>query len=851
LIWQGRTIWLPGEEEGGGAFVYLRRRFRLGDRPRVASAFAASSVPYRLCVNGVAVGRGPAVAPPGVRYFEPYDIAPRLQRGLNVIAVLCRATPAAAAASLPGFQFQAAIERQGDAPIQILSDETWCARRQPLSVGAIQREWWSIADDLAGWQQLDYDDRAWFPAETLVVEPPAPRSRPIPPPIEECLLPVQSWSETSAREPRLAALEEPALSSAGAKGATRVLFPYTDPAGGSAEASPPRSPTPSPAALSRVDGWITLEPGERRVFDFGRHVSGHPHLRLLHAQDGVLETSYGAWVDSEGRLRAGETGGPDDWELARVEAPQELETFEPRSFRYLQVTLRDGSASVELDGVGLQQARYPWACRGRFECSDEPLTRIWALGCETLATGVRDSFVAPAGVPGPAWLGEARVQALVDYAAFGDGRLACKLLTETVTGWETQPLVLDEVASWLFLLWEHFLQTGDRTLLQRLYPAVRARVSLLNEHLDESGLLSVDHGRSGRAVVWVDDVALDRRGAVTAANAFYHRALLTAARIAASMADVPAQHEYEHRARALRNAANWRLWSLSDQAYADCHTRTGIGRRISAETNWLALAFGLAEPERASTLSRWLDRWAEWRPEPSPFFQTYALEALYALGAHTAATDRIRRLWDRFLAAGATTCWQGWPAWGEGERERGREGERDHVGVRSAVSRGPGSLPQSRSPSLPHSLSRPPAAPPNGAACWPPAAAPTSFLTRETLGVRPLAPGWVRARLRPVLGPLEWVRGVAPTPRGDMAVECRRRGERAVDLVASIPDGMRVEVGLADVRERDIVEWEGHVIWPGAQIHRGLDLEHLPRWTRDGWTWLVTGPREVRLRVRD
>jgi hypothetical protein len=62
---------------------------------------------------------------------------------------------------------------------------------------------------------------------------------------------------------------------------------------------------------------------------------------------------------------------------------------------------------------------------------------------------------------------------------------------------------------------------------------------------------------------------------------------------------------------------------------------------------------------------------------------------------------------------------------------------------------------------------------------------------------------------------------------------------------------MRAEIGLADLRENDVVEWEGRVIWPVAQTHRGLELEHLPQWSRGRWTWTVSGPRELRLRVRD
>jgi hypothetical protein len=76
VIWKARSIWLAGDEEDGPAFVYLRRRFHLGDQPRVAPAFVASPVPFRLFTNGALVARGPTSAPPGLRYFDAYDLAP-------------------------------------------------------------------------------------------------------------------------------------------------------------------------------------------------------------------------------------------------------------------------------------------------------------------------------------------------------------------------------------------------------------------------------------------------------------------------------------------------------------------------------------------------------------------------------------------------------------------------------------------------------------------------------------------------------------------------------------------------------------------------------------------------------
>jgi hypothetical protein len=405
-------------------------------------------------------------------------------------------------------------------------------------------------------------------------------------------------------------------------------------------------------------------------------------------------------------------------------------------------------------------------------------------------------------------LGEARVQALVAYSAFGDSRLVSKAILESAADDDAATLILDEEAAWILLVWEYYMHTGDRRLLQQLYPRVRACLSRLRGALNEHGVLSLDVVEGRAAAVFVDEVELDRRGEVTSANAFYHRALLTAARIAGSVADLPARREFEHRALALRNAINWRMWSRSDAAYADCRTRAGLGRRMSDETNWLAIAFGIADPERAQAIRARLDGREGVGSEPSPFFQCYVLEALYTLGDDAAAIERIRRLWGGMLGAGADAWWQHWPQRPE-----------------------PGSVPP-------------------GSLCWAPAASPTHFLTTEVAGMRPTAAGWRRARVQPSLGGLEWLRGTAPTPLGDLVVESRRHGDRAVDLQVSIPAGMRAELGLAEISPEDVVEWEGRIIWPTAQAHRGLALESPPQWTQGRWSWLVAGPREIRLRLR-
>ena len=74
------------------------------------------------------------------------------------------------------------------------------------------------------------------------------------------------------------------------------------------------------------------------------------------------------------------------------------------------------------------------------------------------------------------------------------------------------------------------------------------------------------------------------------------------------------------------------------------------------------------------------------------------------------------------------------------------------------------------------------------------------------LGIRPAAPGFRSVTIAPQLGPLTWLRGELPHPRGTLAAELAVEGERLTGTIA-LPRGVT-----------------GVVTWRGAhqQLNEGV-----------------------------
>jgi hypothetical protein len=70
---------------------------------------------------------------------------------------------------------------------------------------------------------------------------------------------------------------------------------------------------------------------------------------------------------------------------------------------------------------------------------------------------------------------------------------------------------------------------------------------------------------------------------------------------------------------------------------------------------------------------------------------------------------------------------------------------------------------------------------------------PVYLLPQLVLGVAPVVAGWKRVRISPLVGALEFGRGVVPSPMGLIRVEWEKVGEDQLAMRVELPEGMGAE----------------------------------------------------------
>jgi hypothetical protein len=398
-----------------------------------------------------------------------------------------------------------------------------------------------------------------------------------------------------------------------------------------------------------------------------------------------------------------------------------------------------------------------------FECSDPLLNQIWEVCVRTARLCAEDTFVDCPTYEQTFWVGDARNEALVLGAAFGDWSLArrCWLLaaeslqqgdfvmSHVPSGW---PMI---IPAWSFLwamgCWEYYEATLDRSFLQEIAPALRRQLDSVEHHLDARALFSIE---AWNLCEWS---GMDQPGiGVVTHNQGWTALALRATENAFRELGEDALAE---RAASIRSciatAVNAHLWSESRQAYSDCekHDTGLLSDTYSVQTQVVLYLAGLVPAERQPRVESLIAGTAPDATElvqvGTPFFLFFVFEALERMGRYDLILQRIRETWGMMLERGATTCWELLPGFMPGGRW-----------TRSYC----------------HAWS----------------AGPAYFLSRLVLGLSPEDRGHRRFRFAPAdSSGVEWARGEVPTPHGAVRVEWVREGaDRRVRIES--PAGVEV-----------------------------------------------------------
>jgi hypothetical protein len=496
----------------------------------------------------------------------------------------------------------------------------------------------------------------------------------------------------------------------------------------------------------------------------------------------------------------------------------------------MQVTFRNITRPIKVDAIALNFTSYPVEKRGRFESSDERLNLIWETGAYTLQMCMTDGYVDCPSREQRQWVGDAYVEAMINYAAFGDPRLTAKLLRQTAQSQQSDGMtmmyapgdhdvlattIVDYSLSWILTAFEYYQHTGDASLIKEIYPHVRLAMGWFERHLDENGLL-------GRVPGWVfiDWANVDKRGQITALNALLFKALNDAAELAQVSGVTIDSVQYRRLAERIKQSLNDRMWDAQRGVYVDCYVENAACRRVSQQSNAVMILFDIAPRDRWDRMINYITDSKRVRVRQTilsgevisggtfdeetdvvmaqPFFSYFLHRALGKVGATQKLLTRIQERWGAMLDAGATTWWEEW-------------------------------------------IQRP-----GSSECHAWSSSPTFDLSTEVLGVRPLTPGFSTFAVEPQTVGLTFAKGVFPTVKGDIAVDWSKKAG-SFDLNVIVPAGTKATVAVPFVRTSR-VRVNGSLVWNGSAWQKNLVGVTAAVW--DGRAIRLTLARSGQFRVQ-
>ncbi len=462
------------------------------------------------------------------------------------------------------------------------------------------------------------------------------------------------------------------------------------------------------------------------------------------------------------------------------------------------VTFRVLRGRVTLHGLGAVERRYPFRRAGSFRCNDEFLNRLWEMAIRTAEVNAVDGYID--GSEGGEWV-TGHIDYPVTEVAFaaddGDGRplysdmrlLANQLSRMSLsqesdhllrawhpTDWNLGPrdmergihnFIEDSSCCWVSLLRRVYEGTGDRALVDRLWPVLERLVAWFLARRTERGLV-----RAREFYLHFDNPIAYHECEGATLNAMAYAMLRDAAGLAASTGRRSQAARWGGAARDLAAAFNRYLWDPKAGAYL-AGLKEGEKKLL---TRWpdpsfdryyaaidqsspafpptpqaavMALVSGLVPPDRLVAVRRTL---MERHPEfISPVSYLFAFDAMYEMDTDAAdleALQTMRRRW-------ATMVGRSMP---------GTLGEQ--FGDESYYCHDFGPIP-------------------------------AAYLATRVLGVRRVGPiSRKRVLIEPRLADLRQAEGVVCTRHGPVAVSWERTLSGGLRFKVNVPEGVTAELAL-------------------------------------------------------
>jgi len=528
---------------------------------------------------------------------------------------------------------------------------------------------------------------------------------------------------------------------------TRVV--WTSDQGVENSANLPR-PHSGQAVLSEPVPPVVVKPGGAIVIDFGMEITGSVELFTPMSQEkgASVRIRFGESV-AEAMADIGERGAQNDHALRDqvVKIPWlGKTTIGPSGFRFVRIDNADPKMDVQLSQVRAVLTLRDVPYVGSFKCSDERLNKIWQTGAYTVHLNMQDYLWDGIKRDRLVWLGDMHPEVSVINSVFGFNEVVPKSLDMTrdvtpVTAW------MNGISSysmwWILIHDEWYLHHGNLDYLKQQQPYLTALLKRLATFVDAGGKENLD---GMRFLDW--PTASNPIAVHEGLQAMMTLTMESGARLSEILGDKETAKLCTETAKRLRK-----------------HVPESSGRKAPAAL--LSIA-GFRDPAEvsASVLKKDGPR------DLSTFYGFYVLNALAKSNDIDTALDFISKYWGGMLDFGATTFWEDFDlAWTKNAGRidepvapdkkdlHGDFGAYCYTGFRHSFCHG-----------------------------W--AGGPTAWLSRNVLGITPVAPGCAKVKITPHLGRLAWAEGTYPTPKGPIHVRHDKQPDGTIKTTVKLPEGI-------------------------------------------------------------
>ncbi len=406
-----------------------------------------------------------------------------------------------------------------------------------------------------------------------------------------------------------------------------------------------------------------------------------------------------------------------------------------KAFRYVYI---ETTGSVQISNVCMdfEFAESTIQERGTFECDDELINRIWKVSAYTLDLTTREFFMDGIKRDRWVWSGDAIQSYQMNYYHRFDSECVKRTIRQLrgkdpVTSHINT--IMDYTFYWFKSIEDYYLYTGDKCFIREIYPKMLTLMDYCLGRTNEDGMAE-GQPDDWIFVDWVD-FPMHKRGTLCFEQLLFCKALESLALCAELCEDKVSAKKYGDMSVELLQKTRKMFWSEKYHAFTHSIEKGIPNEMITKFPNMFAIIYGYTNPQETMAISEHVMLSKDIEKITTPYMRYYELESLCMIGLQEKVLDEIRGYWGGMLEEGATTFW---------EKFIPEENGTQHLAMYGR--------PYGKS--LCHA--------------W--GASPLYLIGRYFLGVCPTKPGYKEFEIHPELGGLQWMKGVAPTPNGEIQV---------------------------------------------------------------------------------